>query len=90
MNYDCHIILFFQEALDNIQICKEDQKNVFSMIVAVLWLGNISFSSVNDENNVQVTVDEGMLFLHVLQFNNKFITRKFIVNNDNSIHRPWL
>lgn len=38
------------------------------MIAAVLWLGNISFSPANDENDVQVTVDEGMLFL-LLSYN---------------------
>ncbi|KOM46126.1 hypothetical protein LR48_Vigan06g143200 [Vigna angularis] len=32
------------EALDVVHISKEDQENVFAMLAAVLWLGNISFT----------------------------------------------
>lgn len=49
-----------QEALDTVQICKEDQENAFAMLAAVLWLGNISFSVIDNENHVEVVADEGI------------------------------
>ncbi|XP_038685898.1 myosin-2 [Tripterygium wilfordii] len=48
------------EALDIIQICKEDQEQVFAMLTAVLWLGNISFQVIDNENHVQVLADEAV------------------------------
>lgn len=48
-----------QEALDNIQFLKEEQYNLFEMIAAILWLGNISFSVIDNENHVEIAVDEG-------------------------------
>lgn len=50
---------FLQEALNTIQICKEDQDHAFEMLAAVLWLGNISFHVVDNENHVEVVLDEG-------------------------------
>ncbi|CAL5342783.1 unnamed protein product [Camellia sinensis] len=47
------------EALDTVQICKEDQDNAFEMLAAVLWLGNISFQVIDNENHVEVVADEG-------------------------------
>ncbi|KAK8918406.1 hypothetical protein KSP39_PZI021372 [Platanthera zijinensis] len=48
------------EALDNFHITKEDQDSVFSMLAAVLWLGNIGFSIVTSENHVEVNLDEAV------------------------------
>lgn len=48
------------EALDIVRICKEDQERVFSMLAAVLWLGNISFQVMDDENHVEVLDDEAI------------------------------
>ncbi|CAN6199442.1 unnamed protein product [Urochloa humidicola] len=48
------------DALDTIQISKEDQMKLFSMLAAVLWLGNISFSVVDSENHVEVVSNEGL------------------------------
>lgn len=60
------LIFFFfpssQEALDIVRICKEDQEQVFSMLAAVLWLGNISFQ-VMDDNHVEVLDDEGKIYI---------------------------
>jgi myosin V len=49
-----------QDALDTIQISKEDQMKLFSMLAAVLWLGNISFSVIDNENHVEVVSNEGI------------------------------
>ena len=50
-----------QDALDTIQISKEDQMKLFSMLAAVLWMGNISFSVVDTENHVEVVSNEGTI-----------------------------
>ena len=57
------IHVFHQEALDIVQITKEDQEHAFSMLAAVLWLGNISFQVVDSENHVEVVANEGKLFV---------------------------
>ena len=57
-----HAIANFQEALDVVHISKEDQENVFAMLAAVLWLGNISFTVIDNENHVQAVEDEGKNF----------------------------
>lgn len=51
-----------QDALDIIQISKEDQMKLFSMLAAVLWLGNISFSVIDNENHVEIVSNEGTIF----------------------------
>ncbi|KAG0469856.1 hypothetical protein HPP92_016556 [Vanilla planifolia] len=48
------------EALNTVQIRKEDIENAFAMLTAVLWLGNVKFQVVNSENHVQVIPDEGV------------------------------
>ncbi|XP_072950983.1 myosin-2-like [Typha angustifolia] len=48
------------EALDAVQISKEDQIKAFSMLAAVLWLGNISFAITDNENHVEVVPNEGL------------------------------
>ncbi|KAJ4972925.1 hypothetical protein NE237_006099 [Protea cynaroides] len=48
------------EAMDIVHISKEDQHNVFAMLAAVLWLGNISFNVIDNENHVEAVVDEGL------------------------------
>jgi myosin V len=48
-----------QEALDKVKISKEDQKKMFSMLSAILWLGNIKFSIIDSENHVEVVSNEG-------------------------------
>ncbi|RDY10682.1 Myosin-2, partial [Mucuna pruriens] len=47
------------EALDTVQICKEDQELIFKMLAAILWLGNISFQ-VDSENHIEVVDDEAL------------------------------
>lgn len=48
------------EAFDIVQICKEDQEHAFEMLAAVLWLGNISFNVIDNENHVEVLADEAV------------------------------
>lgn len=45
--------------MDVMQISKEEQENAFAMLSAVLWLGNITFSVIDNENHVSVDDDEG-------------------------------
>ncbi|GMY31655.1 myosin-2 [Fagus crenata] len=49
------------EALDIIRISKEDQEHTFRMLAAVLWLGNISFQVIGNENHVEVLADEAVI-----------------------------
>lgn len=44
-----------------VHISKEDQDTVFSMLAAVLWLGNISFNVIDNENHINVVPDEGIV-----------------------------
>ncbi|CAK7327540.1 unnamed protein product [Dovyalis caffra] len=48
------------DALDVVQIHKEDQEQAFAMLAAVLWLGNISFQVVDNENHVEVLANEAV------------------------------
>ncbi|KAG6793885.1 hypothetical protein POTOM_003110 [Populus tomentosa] len=48
------------EALDIVQIHKEDQEQAFAMLAAVLWLGNISFQVIDNENHVEALADEAV------------------------------
>ncbi|KAJ4726231.1 myosin 2 [Melia azedarach] len=48
------------EALDSVQIRKEDKENAFAMLAAVLWLGNISFKVIDNENHIEVMSDEAV------------------------------
>ncbi|KAF2285940.1 hypothetical protein GH714_009103 [Hevea brasiliensis] len=48
------------EALDIVQICKADQEQTFAMLAAILWLGNVSFQVIGNENHVEVLADEAI------------------------------
>ena len=51
-----------------VQISKENQENAFAILAAVLWLGNIEFSVIDDEDHVEVVSNEGIaLFNFVLR-----------------------
>ncbi|XP_059662595.1 myosin-2-like [Cornus florida] len=52
-----HILM---KALDTVRIGKEDQEHAFEMLAAVLWLGNISFQVIDNENHVEVVDDEAV------------------------------
>lgn len=42
-----------------VQISNDHQELAFAMLAAVLWIGNISFSVVDNDNHVTVNDDEG-------------------------------
>ncbi|KAK6946770.1 Myosin head, motor domain [Dillenia turbinata] len=48
------------EAMDIVQISKEDQGHIFDLLAAVLWLGNISFNEVDTESCIEVALDEAL------------------------------
>lgn len=55
-----------QEAMDALNISREDQERVFKLLAAVLWLGNVSFEVTDHENHITVMIDEGTsLCLHL-------------------------
>ncbi|KAI4333727.1 hypothetical protein L6164_018498 [Bauhinia variegata] len=49
-----------KKALDVVRISKEDQDQVFKILTAILWLGNISFQVTDNENHVEVVDDEAV------------------------------
>ncbi|XP_074380743.1 myosin-2-like [Apium graveolens] len=46
------------EALNMIHMSEEDRQHAFEMLAAVLWMGNISFRVVENENHVEVLDNE--------------------------------
>ncbi|XP_039013676.1 myosin-3-like isoform X1 [Hibiscus syriacus] len=50
----------FGEAMDIVQICKEEQEQAFAMLAVVLWLGNISFQVIDKENLLEASADEAL------------------------------
>ncbi|KAL8510365.1 hypothetical protein ACS0TY_017249 [Phlomoides rotata] len=48
------------EALNTIKICKEDQEHIFEVLAAVLWLGNISFLVMDNQNHIKVAPGEAV------------------------------
>ncbi|KAK4484366.1 hypothetical protein RD792_006943 [Penstemon davidsonii] len=47
-------------ALNAVGFSKEEQEHAFEMLSAVLWLGNISFLVIDDENHVEAVADEAI------------------------------
>ncbi|XP_056857024.1 myosin-4-like [Raphanus sativus] len=48
------------EAFNTVQIPQEHQERAFSLLAAVLWLGNVSFQVIDNENHVDVVEDEAV------------------------------
>ncbi|PIA35399.1 hypothetical protein AQUCO_03500049v1 [Aquilegia coerulea] len=84
------------EALDIVHISKEDQDSVFAMLAAVLWLGNISFTVIDNENHVEAVSDEGLynvaklIGCDVLALKLALSTRKMRVGKDNIVQKLTL
>ncbi|XP_057465935.1 myosin-2-like isoform X2 [Actinidia eriantha] len=57
---DARKFQLLMDALDTVRICKEYQEQAFEMLAAVLWLGNISFQVIDNENHVDVVADEAV------------------------------
>ncbi|KAK4776584.1 hypothetical protein SAY86_005272 [Trapa natans] len=81
------------EALDVVHITKEDQESVFAMLAAVLWLGNILFTVIDNENHAEVVEDESLTTVAKLlgcssdQLNRALSTRKMRVGNDTIVQK---
>ncbi|KAK1390224.1 Myosin-1 [Heracleum sosnowskyi] len=81
------------EALDVVHVSKEDQEKVFAMLAAVLWLGNVSFTVIDNENHVEPVVDEGLVNVAKLMECNitdlklALSTRHMKVRNDNIVQK---
>ncbi|XP_031407548.1 myosin-2 isoform X2 [Punica granatum] len=48
------------KALDIVRIPREDQEQAFAILATVLWLGNVSFQVIDNENHVDVVADEAV------------------------------
>ncbi|KAM1064741.1 hypothetical protein ACFX15_019829 [Malus domestica] len=85
-----------KEALDVVHINEEDQQSVFAMLAAVLWLGNISFSVIDNENHVEPVEDEGLFNVAKLigcgvdELKLALSTRKMRVGNDSIVQKLTL
>ncbi|KAL8224278.1 hypothetical protein R6Q57_019753 [Mikania cordata] len=83
------------EALDIVHVSKEDQENIFAMLAAVLWLGNVTFT-VDDNNHVVPVIDEALLTVAKLlgceadQLQTALSTRKMTVGSENIIRKLTL
>ncbi|KAK4363859.1 hypothetical protein RND71_015217 [Anisodus tanguticus] len=49
------------KALNTVGISERDQEHAFQMVAAVLWLGNITFQSIGNGNNVEVVQSEAVI-----------------------------
>lgn len=81
------------EAMDVVHISKYDQESVFSMLSAVLWLGNVTFSVVDNENHVEPVEDEALANIAALigcdleRLKLALSTRKMRVRKDNIVQK---
>ncbi|PPR93624.1 hypothetical protein GOBAR_AA27044 [Gossypium barbadense] len=88
-----HIV---KEALDIVHVSEEDQESVFAMLAAVLWLGNISFNMIDNENHVEAVADESLINVaqligcETVDLNLALSTRKMRVGHDNIIQKLTL
>lgn len=84
------------EAMDIVHISKDDQESVFAMLSAVLWLGNVSFSVIDNENHVEPIEDEGLINVAMLigcdlgELKLALSTRKMRVGNDTIVQKLTL
>ncbi|TYJ00140.1 hypothetical protein E1A91_A13G067600v1 [Gossypium mustelinum] len=88
-----HIV---KEALDIVHVSKEDQESMFAMLAAVLWLGNVSFTIIDNENHVEAVQDESLINVAKLigcdaaDLNLALSTRKMRVGSDNIVQKLTL
>ncbi|VAH04584.1 unnamed protein product [Triticum turgidum subsp. durum] len=84
------------EAMNIVHISKEDQDNVFAMVSAVLWLGDVSFTIIDNENHVEITVEEAaetvsrLLGCSIEDLNLVLSKRHMKVNNENIVQKLTL
>ncbi|XP_048492225.1 myosin-1 isoform X2 [Beta vulgaris subsp. vulgaris] len=81
------------EALDVVHVSKDDQESAFAMLAAVLWLGNVSFTIIDNENHVEPVADDALLTVakligcKVKELQLALSTRKMRVRNDDIVQK---
>ncbi|CAM6018760.1 unnamed protein product [Sphagnum balticum] len=81
-----------RRAMNVVQISTEDQVEVFQMLSAVLWLGNITFHIMEHDNvvvddNEAVEVAAGLLHCEVSELMTALSTRKIRAGGDDILQR---
>nr|CAB3494351.1 unnamed protein product [Digitaria exilis] len=93
---DAQMFRTVAEAMNIVHISKEDQENVFAMVSAVLWLGDVSFTVIDNENHVEIVVDEAsktvaeLLGCSIEDLNLALSKRHMKVNNENIVQKLTL
>uniref|UniRef100_A0A0D3HEZ5 Myosin motor domain-containing protein n=1 Tax=Oryza barthii TaxID=65489 RepID=A0A0D3HEZ5_9ORYZ len=93
---DAQMFRTVTEAMNIVHISKEDQDNVFTMVSAVLWLGDVSFTVIDNENHVEIVVDEAaetvtrLLGCSIEDLNLALSKRHMKVNNENIVQKLTL
>ncbi|CAN6323672.1 unnamed protein product [Urochloa humidicola] len=93
---DAQMFRTVTEAMHIVHISKEDQENVFAMVSAVLWLGDVSFTVIDNENHVEIIVDEAsktvaeLLGCSIEDLNLALSKRHMKVNNENIVQKLTL
>ncbi|CAM0956702.1 unnamed protein product [Alopecurus aequalis] len=93
---DAEMFRTVTEAMNIVHISKEDQDNVFSMVSAVLWLGDISFTIIDNENHVEILVEEAaetvsrLLGCSIEDLNLALSKRHMKVNNESIVQKLTL
>uniref|UniRef100_J3N3L0 Myosin motor domain-containing protein n=1 Tax=Oryza brachyantha TaxID=4533 RepID=J3N3L0_ORYBR len=93
---DAQMFRTVTEAMSIVHISKEDQDNVFAMVSAVLWLGDVSFTVIDNENHVEIVVDEAaemvarLLGCSIEDLNLALSKRHMKVNNENIVQKLTL
>ncbi|KAH9617524.1 hypothetical protein KSS87_020702 [Heliosperma pusillum] len=81
------------EALDVVHVTKDDQESAFAMVAAVLWLGNVSFTIIDNDNHVEPVPDEALLSVAKLlgckveELQLALSTRNMKVGKDNIVQK---
>ncbi|KAJ9553939.1 hypothetical protein OSB04_017984 [Centaurea solstitialis] len=93
---DAEQFRILMEALDVVHVSKEDQENLCAMVAAVLWLGNINFAVIDNENHVEPVIDEALLTVAKLlgcepeQLKLALSTRKMTVRREHIVQKLTL
>ncbi|KAL5231801.1 hypothetical protein ABZP36_030577 [Zizania latifolia] len=93
---DAQMFRTVMEAMNIVHISKENQDNVFVIVSAVLWLGDVSFTIVDNENHVEIVVDEAaemvarLLGCSIEYLNLALSKRHMKVNNENIVQKLTL
>ncbi|XP_042438104.1 myosin-1-like [Zingiber officinale] len=93
---DTEMFHLVTKAMEVVHISKENQESVFAMLAAVLWLGNISFTVIDNENHVEVVADEAaqtvakLIGCTISALKLSLSTHKMKVGNDNIVQKLTL